>query len=196
MKLKGFSLVEVLIAVTIIGVVGTITSTILSRTFRASSQTTIISRLKQNGDLALTPIVETIRTAEAVFCYSPPINLQIKALVVRTSDGKYTKFRFVDPVPPTGTPTQNGFIVKQENLNPSQSASFCDTILTSPSEIPITNKDSTSGVSISSGEFIKIAGGTGGKDTVFIRFYVNPTLSSGGNYLSKNVLMNTTVQIR
>src|SRR3989344_900153 len=163
MKLKGFSLVEVLIAVTIIGVVGTITSTILSRTFRASSQTTIISRLKQNGDLALTPIVETIRTAEAVFCYSTPINLQIKALVVRTSDGKYTKFRFVDPVPLTGTPTQNGYIVKQENLDPSQSASFCDTILAN--EIPITNKDSTSGVSISSGEFIKIPGGTGGKDT-------------------------------
>lgn len=191
MKKNGFSLVELIIAITIIGVVGVVTSTILSRTFRANSQSDSISKLKQNGDLALTPMVETIRSAEGVICYDPTAPIQ--SLVVRTFDGKYIKFRFVDP----NLPTTNGYMVKQENLSSSQFSSFCTSVLGSPSpdEVPITNKDTVSGVNISNGIFTYYPGNAG-KDTITIKFDVNPTLTSGGTAETKIVQMQTTVQIR
>lgn len=188
---KGLSLIEVIIAITIIGVIGSVTSIILTRTFRANSQSEEISKLKQNGNLAINSMAETIRKAEGVICYSQTV--PIKALTVRTLDGKYFKFRFVDPDPPTGTPTQNGYIIKQENLNPLDQANFCTSVFSS--EVPITNRNAASGVSISNGEFKKLSGNVG-KDTITIKFDVNPTLSSGGTIEAKSVQMQTTVQIR
>lgn len=188
---KGLSLIEVIIAITIIGVIGSVTSIILTRTFRANSQSEEISKLKQNGNLAINSMAETIRKAEGVKCYSQTV--PIKALALRTLDGKYVKFRFVDPIPPTGTPTQNGYIIKQENLNPSDETNFCTTVFSS--EVPITNRNAASGVSISNGEFKKLSGNVG-KDTITIKFDVNPTLNSGGTIEAKIVQMQTTVQIR
>lgn len=194
MKTKnGFSLVEVIIMIGILAVIGVITSTILTRTYRAGSQSETISKLKQNGDLAIKMMDETIRKAETVVCYDPTAPVQ--SLVVRTQSGTYTKFRFVDPVPPSGTPTQNGFIVKQENLSSADLASFCTTTLASPPEIPITNNNSASGVSVTGGQFLKIAG-TQGKDTITISFNVNPSLKSGGTLQSETAFIQTTVQIR
>jgi len=194
MRIKnGFSLVEVIIAITIIGVVGLMTTTIMSRSYRVNNQSSKISLLKQNGDMALGVITETLRNAEGVVCYSGASN--IKSLVVRTLAGKYVKFRFVDPSPPTGTPTQNGFIVKQENLNPADFDNFCTTTLLSPAEVPITNKDENSGVSISNGTFSALVG-SGGKDLITIKFNVYPSLRSSGNLSSDVFPVQTTIQIR
>ncbi len=57
---KGFSLVEVIVVIAILAVIGVITSTILSRSYRASSQGELLGKLKQNGDIAMKNIDETM----------------------------------------------------------------------------------------------------------------------------------------
>lgn len=185
---EGFSLVEVIIAITILGVIGLVSSTILSRTYRVNIQSDTTSKLKQNAEQAMSMITEVLRNSEGVACYSSAA--PIKSLVVRTLSGKYVKFRFVDPVT-----SQNGYIIKQENLNSDDFANFCSLVIVSPAEVAITNKDTSSGVSISDGEFTKIAG-SGGKDQVTIKFKVNPSLTSGGALSSEIFSVQTTIQIR
>lgn len=194
-RYKGFSLVEVMVAITIIAVIGTITSTILTRSYKAGTDTTKISKLKQNGDLAVNQITDVIRTAEAVICYGGTATRK-NSMVVRTMQGKYVKFKFVDsPTPTGGKTTSNGYIAKQENLSPSNQAIFCTDSLLTPTAVPITNQNPTSGVNISEGEFIKLTN-TVSKDTVTIKFNVNDNLTAGATGSADLVPVQTTVQIR
>lgn len=194
---KGFSIVEVIIAITIISVIGVFTSTLLTRTYRSSSDTEQTSKLKQNSEVASNNIGEAIRMADSIVCYGTN-GAKNDRIVIRTIEGKYLLFRFVDPTPPAGGPvTQNGYIAKQENLPPAQLASFC---VTNPpnfaSNIVITDYDSTkvtTGVSISSGEFIRLPG-PAGKDTVTIKFDVGPAGQPTGS--AGTVKIQTTVQVR
>lgn len=196
MKYKnGFTLVEVMIAITILGVIGVMTATILSRTYKVNNQSDSISKLKNNGDLAINSISEILRNGEGVICYSDPLPTPSKSMVVRTLAGKYVKFRFVEPIPPTGTPTQNGYIIKQENLDPANLSTFCSINLTPPAEVAISNNHPVSGVSISGGSFLKLTG-AGGKDLVTIKFDVRPTLSNSGVLASDKFSVQTTLQIR
>lgn len=190
---NGFSLVEVIIAITIIGVIGVISTTILTRTYRVNTQSDNVSKLKQNGDAAVNAITEALRNAEGVVCYST--TAPRKSMVIRTLAGKYIKFRFQDPTPVASSPvTANGYVVKQENLNVSDYDSFCTTTLSTPTELAITNKEVLGGVSISNGEFTSLTG-RGGKDLVTIKFTVNPSLTYGG-IGSNKFDVQTTVQIR
>lgn len=204
MKIKnGFSLVEIIVAITIIAVLGVVITTILTRTFRANSQSDVIARLKQNGDSAVTFMGEITRSAEAVVCYGPPDNTYASPnqtrkdqMVIRTLTGKYIKFQFIDPVIVSGKVTQNGYVSRRENLNPADQTNFCNSSLSSPPQILMTNNNSQTGVSISNGKFTKLSGNVG-KDTITIQFDVNPSLSITGAGSDPNtVKVQTTVQIR
>lgn len=191
---KGFTLIEVVIAITIIAVIGVITSTILTRSYRVGSSTVSISKLKQNGDLAVNQMADTLRTAEAVVCYGGTVSRKDQ-IVVRTILGKYIKFRFVDPVIVSGTVTVNGYIAKQENLNPVDQANFCSSGLVTPTAVDITNKDSESGVNVTDGAFTKLTQ-TVSKDTVSIEFNVYDTGKTSANGDAEVVGVQTSVQIR
>ncbi|HLC88373.1 MAG TPA: prepilin-type N-terminal cleavage/methylation domain-containing protein [Patescibacteria group bacterium] len=197
LRSKGFSIVEVIITITIISVIGVFTSNLLTRTYRSSSDTELLSKLKQNGEVASNNIGEAIRMADSVVCYGQN-GLRNDRIVIRTIEGKYWLFRFVDPEPPTGSPvTKNGYILKQENLNPRDFADFC--IINPPNfseDIIITDFDNssvTTGVSISQGNFVKSAG-PAGKDTVTIKFDVGQAGLQPGS--QGTVTVQTTVQVR
>lgn len=190
---KGFSIVEIIIAITIISVIGVFTSTLLTRTYRSSSDTELLSKLKQNGEVASNNIGEAIRTADSVVCTSS----DNKWIVIRTIEGKYWLFRFVDPIPLTGPVTKNGYIARQENLNPDQLKNFC---ITQPPnfapDIKITDNvdtDITAGVSISNGKFIKLSGPEG-KDTVTMEFDIGQAGLPAGS--QGTVRIQTTVRVR
>lgn len=193
MNRKGFSIVEVIIAITIVSVIGVFTSTLLTRTYRSTSDTELISKLKQNGEVASNNIAEAIRMADGVVCYGTN-GFKKDRIVIRTIEGKYLLFRFVDPVNSGTAVTQNGYIARQENLDPNLLANFC---ITQPPNfspnILITDNNIESGVSINSGEFIQLSG-LGGKDTVTIKFDVGPPGLPAGSH--GTVKIQSTVQVR
>lgn len=190
----GFSIIEVVLAIGIIAVIGVVTSNLFTRTFQTSSDTELTSKLKQNGSVASERVAEAIRKAESVVCYGPAVP-PYKWIVIRTAEGKYNLFRFVDPIPPSGTPvTQNGYIARQEDLDPDLLSSFC---VSNPpnfvTDVPLTDRDLSTGVSISSGEFKKISGSVD-KHTVTITFDVDPAGNQTGAIGVVNI--QTTVQVR
>lgn len=184
-KQFGFSLMEVILAIGIISVIGVITSGLLTRTFRISSDAELISKLKQNGSVASNFLSETIRMADSVVCYGSEESSNDK-IIIRTPSGKYLQFRFI----------KDYYIAKQEipdSLIVQDPSEYCDTEITSP-EVSITDRDLQTGVIISSGEFIQLYAGSNGKDAVTIKFDVKPV----GNQTSSADVVNikTTVQVR
>lgn len=197
MRKSGFSMIEVLIAVTIVGVIGVFISTILTRTYRASTQSSSIGKLKENGQVAMDVMVEAIRNAEGVVCYGGAPTRR-NAIVIRTLQGDYIRFRFVDPNRTGNIVTSNGYVMKQEGLDPLDYSIFCEdgSSLTSPTPIILTNNNNFSGVSISGGEFEKLTPNTTSKDAVMISFKVNRSLSQDNATESDTIMMQTTVQVR
>lgn len=198
-KSFGFSLIEVMIAITIIGVVGVISVAIFAQTVKTSQLVVDTSNLKQNSESALNVMAETLRNAEAVVCYGSisPLGGPTKdVIVIRTIQGKYVKFRFVDPVIVSGLITKNGYIARQDNISTEGVSDFY-TLCTStqPSfENLITNDSLDSGVNVDTGSFTKVSANQN-KDTIMISFIVNPsrTQVSGS---TKSIKAETTVQIR
>lgn len=187
MKSKGFSLVEVILVMGIIGVVGFVISNLLTRTYRTSSDADTISTLKRNGEIASTGLSEIIRMADGVVCYNPSTG-PAQLIIIRDKAGKYTRFRFVNP-----TSTDNGYIAKQENVSPvGELNSFCLDGPVPNQEVALTDKNNNSGVSISNGLFSGVRGNEG-KDTVTIKFDVGTPVLQGS--LTKATIQ-TTVQVR
>lgn len=192
---KGFSLIEVMISIAIIGVIGVISTAIFTQTLKNSTQTETISKLKQNGEQAITLLEESLRNADAVVCYGSTSGITIDTLVFRTTEGKYTKFRFVPPDPSTGIPTTNGYLARQDNLNPASLSTFCNSAPDLSREIILTNKDLSSGVSISDGQFYRVSQGYLNKDTINVSFFVNKTKSGRGS-LAETAFIFATIQVR
>lgn len=188
---QGFSLLEVIITISIIAVVGLISSTILTRTYRTNSDAEVISKFKQNGQLALNTIIETIRMAEGVVCYGVN-NGKNDRIVVHGLDGKDTMFRFFDPVPPSGKITTNGYIAKYEGVS-GDPKFFCTTTTPTGTKSDITDINIDTGVSISEGEFVKLTN-TVSKDAVTIKFNIGPAGNQTGVTVPVN--MQSTIQIR
>lgn len=200
--LQGLSLIEVLVSIGIIGILGVISIGIFTQSLSTSSETNDVSKQKQNGELAIKIMEEAIRNAEAVVCLGVSVEStddvnRHDRIVIRTAAGKFTRFRFVDPVPFEGTPTQNGYIARLDNLT-GDHKTFCTTPPSTVGEVPITNYNSTSGVSVSNGWFIQTSEGISGKDTITIAFNVNPTLRPlpSVTLSTETTRMGTTIQVR
>lgn len=65
-KQKGFTLVELLVAIGILGVVGGIATIILFTTLRSASKSDIMREVKQNGDYAISVMERMVRNAQGV----------------------------------------------------------------------------------------------------------------------------------
>lgn len=193
-KVNGFTLIEVMISITIIGVIGIISAAIFTQTLKTSTQTEALSNLKQNGEQAVNVMDEVIRNAQAVVCYGPSSGTTKDTLVIRTIEGKYIKFRFSSPVSSGATITQNGYIARQDDLNPTLLSTFCTAAPNTSLEAALTNKDISSGVSISDGKFEPISNGLG-KDTIKISFNVNKTRTTSGD-AGQTAFISTTIQVR
>jgi len=65
-KNKGFTLVEILVVVGILGIIAVVASTIFFTTLRSSGKTKVLTKVKQNGDYALSVMERLIKDSQEV----------------------------------------------------------------------------------------------------------------------------------
>lgn len=65
-KQYGFSLIEILVVVSIIGVITTVTTGIFVQIIKSSNKANVVTEIKQNGDSVMNQIERTIRNAEDI----------------------------------------------------------------------------------------------------------------------------------
>lgn len=67
---KGFSLLEAIVAISVIGVMGFVVAAVITRSFKASDKTQLLGLVKQNGQNALNILESSIRNSQEVACIS------------------------------------------------------------------------------------------------------------------------------
>lgn len=116
MKNKGFTLIEILVVIALLGVLGVILTNILSQVLRGQNKINTVNLVKQNGQVILDQLSNEIRSAEKVICveknaFNNNGQADLKDTIVLFRNGNYTRFRFVPPV--TSDPKRNGYIQKE-----------------------------------------------------------------------------------
>lgn len=207
---SGFTLVEMLVVIAILGVFGTLIVVIFTRTLRGGGKTQIIEAIKQNGQSVLEMMDKTTRSANLVVC--PPVsNPSGKNLVVKSNE-IYIRYRFVNPSP-SPNPTTNGLIQQDNPINSAErnlsryqinreypDNDFINKICgaNDPMDNPtsLTDTNNQTGVSIDNGVFTREIS-AGYKDQVTIKFDVKPAVEASQVVGQVDpVTFQTTVQLR
>ncbi|TSC53513.1 MAG: Uncharacterized protein LiPW16_370 [Microgenomates group bacterium LiPW_16] len=94
-KQQGFSLVELLVAIGILGIVGSIATVILFTTLQSASKSDILREVKQNGDYAISVMERMVRNATTVEVGCPVGGgtLTGTSLRIKNPDERTTTFR-------------------------------------------------------------------------------------------------------
>lgn len=206
---KGFTLVEVLVVISVLSLVGVLVLTIFTRSLQGNNKSQILSAIKQNGQSVLENIDKTIRDSDIVVCpvINPPDTGASSANLVVRSGGVYTRYRFIDPSPAIN-PTMNG-LIQQDNptkqnvqdsdpLREETDPEFVNRICTLVDPMSqtatniLTDTDTQSGVSVESGLFTR-SRSAGFKDQVIIKFNLKPGISAPQ---IDAVSFQTTIQLR
>lgn len=121
-QLFGFTLVELLIVVALVGIIGTITTQVFILGIHSQSKTEMMKEVKQNGDFTLSVMEGMIRNALDVGMNTSQCNTNTKQLTILNQDGFTTMFDCTNdvnissvsgiyaafPLPtPTGIPLSN-----------------------------------------------------------------------------------------
>lgn len=188
---KGFSLMEAVVSIGVIAIVGIILADILTRTFSSNNKTQLISRVKQNGQVALNVIDREIRNTEAIVCPTPPDGVSSISLntIVVIKNGVYTRFKLH---PETGT--TNGFIGQDNSVVTSVSTACTES---QDSYISLTNQ-TDNGVSVKDLSFTRNRI-SGSPDTITISFSLAQPVGASTGFqteLGQDALFQTTVQLR
>lgn len=88
----GFTLVELLIVVALVGIVGTITTQVFIMGIHSQSKTEMIKEIKQNGDFTLSVMEGMIRNALDVGMDTNQCGVNSKQLTILNQDGYTTMF--------------------------------------------------------------------------------------------------------
>lgn len=166
-KLKGFTLIEILVVIALLSVFGTLILTIFTRTLKGSNKAQIIGVIKQNGQAVLENMDKTIRNADDVVCVSnldPP-----GPTIVINKNGVYTRYRFIKANPYEA----NGYIQQDNPAKPPPERTesvLCQDLMDTSATI-ITDNHLQTGVSITNATLKKEAK-SGFKDIITIQFEV------------------------
>lgn len=88
-KVKGFTLVELLVVVGVIATVGTMVGNLFLSNLRTAAKTKALTEVKQNGDYALSVMERMIRNAKEVQAGCPGVGT---SLTILNPDGETTEF--------------------------------------------------------------------------------------------------------
>lgn len=201
----GFTLVEVLVTIVVIGVIGYMLSDILIKSLNNGRKSQVIGNVKQNAQVALTNMSSVIRNADTVTCplpVAPATSASGPVVALLNKDGSYTRFWYQ----PSAGPNSNGYLFEDFPTsadypalgNVAESINLCNSG-TYPAVRPVQMTDSStvSGVSVTNGLFTVVQN-IGTKDSVTISFDFNSSISNTGNQNTLGALTHyeTTVQLR
>lgn len=133
-KDQGFTLIEAVVTIMVVSVIGLILTGILSSSFTGSTKTQLVGNIKQNGQVALNIMENSIKFAQAIVCpavASGSTSATGKVLVVQNKNGNLIRFAYIDP-----SGSNNGKVVQDSpTVNNTLSANtYCDTTI-----IPLSN---------------------------------------------------------
>ncbi len=151
---KGFTLIEMLVVISVLSVVGVMILTIFTRTLRGGNKSQIIETIKQNGQSVLENMDKTVRNADSVIC--PKVASPTSDTLVVIRDGAYTRFKFSPPTTSNNGKIQQDFPVQPATGDKSQIKTFLENnICTDPigtdstiSPQTLTDTNSQTGVSV------------------------------------------------
>lgn len=200
-KIQGFTLVELLVTVSILGIIGLLFFSIFSSSLRGGNKAQIVLAIKQNGQSLLENLDKTIRSADSIVCVNNSTAVIIK-------DGVYTRYRFIAP-----TSSTNGLIQQDNPVQPAESdiKLFVNNVCTDPMDPNsviniLTDTKSDTGVSVdfatgSDGNnlpFFERNKESGFKDVIIIQFDVGQGVGvvGGTSTTIDPVNFKTTIQLR
>ena len=210
----GFTIAELLVAISVIAIMGAIITEIFSRSLRGGNKAQIIASIKQNGQTTLEALDKLIRNSDEIVCpvitvaeiiaaggSPPPKNSDTVAVV---KDGKYTRFRYK-----VGSPTTNGYIL-QDNpvyVAPLSQESFlndvCSNVWNDPNStdaVLITDTNTRNGVSVTSAtpNIFTRNKKAGFNDSLTISFDLKPGVAAPAAVAGQidAVTFTTTIQLR
>lgn len=166
---KGFTLIELVVALGIMAIIGLALTAALTQTLRGENKAQLINQVKQNGQNILDKMTASIREASEVVC---PVSGTSSSLVVY-KPGLYTQFYFVAEAP--GVSGSNSII----NFKEDSTALDCTSQARNSS--PLNNMDTKNGVSVSSlpGGNIFSVDNAGSSKIITIKFKAKPPVAAG-----------------
>ncbi len=192
----GFTLIETIVIVLILGIIGTSLSGVLTRTFRANTKSQVLGNVKQNGQNALNDFSQVARNAQDIVCVNPKPDG--KTMTFKNKDGSLVRFAFIDP-----QVSKNGVIKKDYpslingSVRVSNSDDFCDlTKIPLLNSVNLTDDNISKGVSVEGGKFNQYAA-----DSTAIYFEVKVAKNAPQDYSNQiggtgSEIFRTTVQLR
>lgn len=163
-KSRGFTLIEVIIAVSILGIIGYVMTGILARSFSAGDKSQALGSLKQNGQNIVNILESNIRDSQAIVCAESNI------LTLQKKDGIFLRY-FLK----LGTGSNPDVLLEDypelaDLEAPVNTKNLCDLNLAPEKNANgLNDTDLINGISVESLEF-KINENPGGKDSVKILF--------------------------
>lgn len=211
----GFTLIEIIIAIAILGILGFIFTDILTQVLRGQNKSKIVSLVKQAGQTIMNDLSTQIRESEKVVCVGTNTDNAGKPedTVVIYKNGEYVRFRFIPPSDEIGG-NKNGYIKRNDFtadniIDVTSNAALCtdNTDQDQARVSNLTNINATTGVSLkynvengNSRPIFTKDSRAGFADSVTISFRVSQGTAAGNAYesavASDGILFTTTVQVK
>jgi len=197
---SGFTIVEVVVSIGILGVIGAILALTLSQSFQGNNKSALIGNIKQSGQVALSIIDQTLRNANSIVC-PPKTKIGSSNLTLELKDGRIVRFT---AIPEPVNKLYNGHLVQDSPIldKTKSPVEFCDYLDTQPPSaiLLLTDKSNiTSGISLKAVDVFSITKTPGYNDIVEIKLKIGQSAgakSSFDNSTVNPIRFQTTVQLR